>query len=108
MRIGEVNVETVLPTKTGLYLVRSKAGDYTGVHRISQESWHTKPMVWFDDPSGDPFRGGGWKDADLYDCYGPLMFAGQANKIHTTYKVDFITPGEDGTAGGSRTHIRSA
>jgi hypothetical protein len=105
MRIGDINIEAVPPTRTGLYLIRSKAGDYTGVHRISQEPHHTKPMAWFDHNSGDPFAGGEWKDPDLYDCYGPLMFSGQADKVHTTYKIDsafkWPEPSDFGTPGRS-------
>lgn len=95
MRIGDVNIEPVPPTRRGLYLVRSKAADYTWVHLVSKEPWHEKPMVRFEHDE----QHGEWKDADLYDCFGPLMFPAQANKVHTTYKVDFVTP-TPGNAGG--------
>ena len=97
MRIGEVNIEPVEePTRTGLYLVRRKNGSFIGVGRLAASS---KSFL---------FSSGRAVPVEAFECYGPLMFPAQANKIHTTYQVDFVTPGENGAAGGNRTQIKSA
>lgn len=78
MRIGDIDIQAVQPTRTGLYLVRRKNASFTGVgvlHDIDGKKFFR-------------FEGGRMTPAEAFECYGPLMFSGQADKVHTTYKVD--------------------
>ena len=89
MRIGEIDIPPVQPTKTGLYLARKKDGKATCLAM----------------PTGNMLRlGSGELDKpENWDCFGPLMFSGQADKLHTTYKIDpqWHDPNQAGTPGRS-------
>ena len=77
MRIGDIDITPVQPTRTGLYLVRSKDATFTGVGMLIEKDGLKVINC-----------NGRCGLADNFDCFGPLLFPAQADKVHTTYKID--------------------